>query len=149
MSGRVIVVEGYTKPLILGNPTTLFAFSDNLAKLGFIEQSAAARGCANAVGIPTKISPDKHIFDDMIGKPILGVDFAYDGAYGYIINEVVKSFVRLRDHLRSGGNVAWPKGGVGTGESRLNITAPLLLQGIEASKALMFSEASSVTHESY
>lgn len=149
MNGRVIIIEGYSKQLILANPQVLFAFSDNLHQTGFSGQAAVARGCKNAVGIPTQITPQQPLFDDQIGKPILGVDFGYDGPYGYVIIEIIKAFVLLREHLRAGGNIGWPKGGVGTGEARLNITAPLILQGIEECKNRVFSEAVSVTHEKY
>jgi hypothetical protein len=149
MNGRVIIVEGYSKALIQANPDVLFAFEDNLQRVGFIGQSAAARGCPNAVGIPTKISPTEHIFDDLIGHPIKEVDFGYDGPYGHIILEIIKAFATLRNHLRAGGSIAWPKEGVGAGESRLIITAPILLQGIEACKTLVFLEAVSITQESH
>lgn len=132
--GRVIIVDFYSRDLLIANRETLFAFGDNLARIGYGGQAKACRGQVNAVGIPTKISPTEYLFDCDIDK---SRDF------------IIEAFVKLREHLRAGGNIAWPENGVGTGLARLHITAPLTLQAIEACKNLVFSEAISITHESF
>ena len=130
--GRVILIDWYTRDLIQANPDFLFVFGDNLNKQGFVGQSEQARGCKNSVGIPTKITPVQHLFDDDVDL----VEY-----------EITKSFVILRRHLKKGGFIVWPESGVGTGCARLDITAPLILQAIEECRDLVFSEAISVTHE--
>lgn len=133
-NGRVIIVDWYTRELIAANRDTLFAFGDNLARRGYGGQAAACRNQPNTVGIPTKISPTEYLFDCDIDKSR---------------EPIIEAFVTLRRHLRAGGNIAWPKDGVGTGLARLHITAPITLQAIEAAKQLVFSEAISITHESF
>lgn len=120
----------------MANPSVLFVFGDNLARVGFGGQAGEARGCFNAIGIPTKISPSQYIFDE---------DVYHD--LNRIALPIVQAFAILRDHLRKGETIVWPKDGVGTGLARLNITAPLLFEGIERAKKLVFSEAVSVTHK--
>lgn len=138
-SGQVIIVEGYSKSLVLNNPLTLFAFDDNLAGTGFAGQAQHCRGCKNAVAIPTKISPTQHLFDmDVLLDPDR---FKWP---------IISAFVKLRNHLKEGGSIAWPKEGVGRDDvSRLYITGPTLLLAIEAMKEKVFSEAVSVTHEKH
>lgn len=138
-TGRVIIVEGYSRSLILNNPNTLFAFDDNLAAIGYVGQAEHCRGCKNAVGIPTKISPTQHLFDLDI---LLDMDrFKFP---------IIKVFVKLREHLRTGADIAWPKEGVGRDDiSRLYITGPTVLLAIEALKTKVFSEAVSVVHDKH
>lgn len=135
-SGHVIIIDRYTRSLIKANPTTLFVFGDNLARVGFGGQAAEARGCPNAVGIPTKISPSEYIFDDMVEADLDRFKIP-----------IIQAFVILRQHLRSGGNIVWPKDGVGTGLARLPTTAPRLHKAIEGCKELVFADASSIKHE--
>lgn len=149
MQGKVIVVSNYSKPLISANPSVLFAFQDNLERIGFAGQSEHCRKLKNTIGIPCMLTPTRPIFDDMIGKPIKGIDFEYDGPYGLIIKEIIQAFVTLRLHLRSGKDIAWPEEGMDTNQSRLSTCAPLLLQGIELAKQKVFSEAQLVTFETH
>lgn len=148
-AGKFIIVEGYSLALFNSNPEVLFVYEDNLDKVGFTGIEGYARKLTNTVAIPTKISATQHVFDEDIGKPVKGVDFKYDGPYGYIILEIIRSFVKLRDHLKSGKNIAWPKEGVGMNASRLFITAPLLHRGIDEAKKIIMTEANSVIHEKH
>lgn len=129
-TGHVLIIDRYTRSLIKANPRVLFAFGDNLARVGFGGQAAEARGCLNAIGIPTKISPLQPIFDDE-------VDIDLDR----FKIPVIQAFVILRQHLRKGETIVWPKDGVGTGLARLHITAPRFLAAIEGVKEKIFSEA--------
>lgn len=138
-NGRVIIVEGYSRSLVLNNPNTLFAFDDNLLSVGFAGQAEHCRGCKNTVGIPTKISPTQHLFDLDV---LLDMD-------RYKL-PIITAFVKLRLHLQSGKDIAWPKEGVGTDDvSRLHITGPTVLLAIEALKQAVFSEASSIVHDKH
>lgn len=136
MNGRVIIIDRYTRALIRANPSVLFAFGDNLARVGYGGQAAEARGCLNAIGIPTKISPAQYIFDEDVENDM-----------ARFRDPIVLAFAILRQHLRSGNDIVWPKDGVGTGLARLHITAPRLYSTIEAVKERVFSEASSVVHQ--
>ena len=132
-NGHVIIIDRYTRSLIKANPSVLFVFGDNLARIGFGGQAAEARNCLNAVGIPTKICPKQCIFDEDVEQDI--------GRFKW---PVIRAFVILRKHLRSGGTIVWPKDGVGTGLARLPVTAPRFLEAIEGVKEKVFSEALSV-----
>lgn len=135
--GRLIIVDRYTRSLILANPAVLFAFGDNLARVGYGGQAAEARGCLNAIGIPTKISPSVYIFDCDVEADI-----------NRFKEPIVLAFAILRKHLRSGNDVVWPKDGVGTGLARLPITAPRLHATIEGLKQhALVAEASSVVEQ--
>lgn len=136
-NGHVIIIDRYTRALILSNPTVLFAFGDNLARVGYGGQAAEARGCLNAVGIPTKASPTEYLFD---------ADF--ENNLDRIKIPILEAFVRLRSHLTAGGTMVWPKDGVGTGLARLHITGPRIFAAIEGVKQKVFSEAVSVTLQS-
>jgi hypothetical protein len=135
-TGHVIIIDRYTRSLILANPSVLFAFGDNLARVGYGGQAAEARGCLNAIGIPTKISPSQYIFDEDVEQDMDRFKWP-----------IVRAFAILRTHLRKGGTIVWPKDGVGTGLARLPITAPRTHAAIEGVKDRVFSEALSVTHQ--
>lgn len=138
-AGRVIIVEGYSRALILANPNTLFAFDDNLAGIGHVGQAVHCRGLKNTVGIPTKINPQVYLFD---------MDIMLD--QDRFKQPIVAAFVRLRDHLLSGGDIGWPKEGVGRDNvSRLYLTGPQLLACLEAMKTKVFADAVSVIHDKH
>lgn len=137
-AARVIIVEGYSRSLVRANPSVLFAFDDNLARVGFVGQAEHCRNCLNAVGIPTKISPTQHLFDADVEQDM-----------DRFKQPIIRAFAILRQHLRQGGAVAWPKEGVGTDEiSRLYITGPRLLGTIEGLKDYVF-DGYPVTHENH
>src|SRR5688572_11887327 len=123
LNGTVIVIDRYTRQLIMANPSVLFVFGDNLARVGYGGQAAEARGCLNSIGIPTKVSPAQFIFDDDVEEDINRFKVP-----------IVQAFAILRKHLRSGGTIVWPKDGVGTGLARLPTTAPRLHATIEGLK---------------
>jgi hypothetical protein len=135
-SGHVIIIDRYTRSLIMANPAVLFAFGDNLARIGYGGQAKEARGCLNAIGIPTKISPDRYIFDEDVEQEIDRFKWP-----------ISRAFAILRTHIRKDGTIVWPKDGVGTGLARLHITAPRTFAAIEGIKEAVFAEALSVTHQ--
>jgi hypothetical protein len=116
--------------MIQANPHVLFVFGDNILRIGYGGQAKEARGEMNAVGIPTKMSPDQYLYDD---------DF-------YTVKEpIVEAFVILAQHLRKGYDVVWPFDGVGTGLARLPETAPRIFEAIEDCKQGLFMMAKSVS----
>ena len=137
-TGRVILVKRYTRELITANPDVLFVFGDNLARVGYGGQAKEARGCKNAVGIPTKISPSQNITDDLV----------YQNPSRYCV-PVTEAFDRLQAHLKEGKNVVWPEDGVGTGLAALPIHAPKFLEGIEAHKERLFDLANMVIQHEF
>lgn len=129
LDGSVFIIRRYSRLMIKSNPSVLFAFGDNLARVGYGGQAKEARGEKNVVGIPTKISPALELSDEdfeMVKQPI------------------VQAFVILAEHLRNGHDVVWPFDGVGTGLARLPQAAPLIFQGIENCKEALFMMAKSV-----
>ena len=134
MTARVLIVEGISRSLVMANPSVLFAFDDNLARVGFVGQAEHCRNCMNAIGIPTKISATQHLFD---------ADVALAK------QPIIRAFAILRQHLRAGETVVWPKEGVGTDEvSRLYITGPKILETINGLRDYIF-RGYPVSHEFY
>lgn len=127
--GRIHVVPIYRRETLRSQPNVLFVFGDNLARVGYGGQAKEARGEPNSVGIPTKISPSDYLTD---------ADF-------YLVKEpIVKAFVLLGIHLRSGKDIVWPKDGVGTGLARLPELAPQIFEAIERCKEGLFSMANEI-----
>ena len=102
-----------TRKMLRGNPNTLFVFGDNLARKGLGGQAREMRGEPNAVGIPTKnfpgMNPDDFFADHDFDK--------VSAVYG-------REFVVLINHILKGGEVVWPKDGIGTGLADLPNKAP-------------------------
>lgn len=132
-NGHVLTIDRYTRAMIMNNQHALFVFGDNLERVGYGGQAGEARGCPNAVGIPTKISPSQYIFDEDVENDMARFRVPIEKAFG-----------QLSAHLKKGGTVVWPEDGVGTGLARLDITAPKLFSLIEQAKDRVFSEALSV-----
>lgn len=137
-TGRVIIVERYTREIITTNPDVLFVFGDNLARVGYGGQAREARGCKNAVGIPTKVSPMQKITDELVQL----------NPARYCV-PVREAFDKLHAHLKEGKHVVWPKDGVGTGLAALPTHAPRFLEGIEAHKERLFNQASMVVRHNF
>jgi len=93
------------------NPNTLYVFGDNTQRYGLGGQAKEMRGEPNAVGIPTKVSPmvcfrDSQFFIFLVASR--------------------SEFLRLTQHLNSGGEVVWPADGIGTGLADLQNQAPTI-----------------------
>jgi hypothetical protein len=97
------------------SPNSLFVFGDNMVRRGLGGQAAALRGEPNAVGIPTKWFPtmeEKAYFvDEDLWRVKPFIDVAFD---------------ELAEHLSAGGEVVWPKDGVGSGLAELESRAPAI-----------------------
>lgn len=129
LSGKILVMHRYDRNTIRSMPDALFVFGDNMARVGYGGQAAAARGEPNSVGIPTKMHPSVYLFDK---------DF-YDAK-----KPIVQAFVILARHLTQGKDIVWPADGVGTGLARLPETAPQIFAAIERCKQGLFSMAKEV-----
>ena len=101
-------------------PETLFIFGDNMKRYGKGGQAKEARGEPNAIGIPTKNAPHRN-------------ESAYftDDDFDVAKPEIDAAFDRLEEHLNSGGNVVWPKDGIGTGLASLQEKAPKIWAYLE------------------
>lgn len=145
MNGRVIFVDEISKALLLANPDTLFAIPDNLAQQGFVGIAGSCRRQPNAVCIPTMLDGTRHIFDNQIGERISPAN--YSGVYGnLVVHAIIRAFSQLMSHILEGKNIGWPKDGMVTTENQLQVTAPKLLQGIEAAKNRVLLESNSNSH---
>lgn len=116
------IVKRYTREMARSSPNTLFVFGDNLARQGFGGQAAALRGEPNARGVPTKWRPSNA--NDAF--------FRDSDLAGEVQSQIDGVFEDLTRHLRGGGEVVWPEDGVGTGLARLEETAPLICDYIQA-----------------
>lgn len=122
--GEVEFRRHYIRADLRREPRTLFVFGDNMAQRGLGGQAKEARGEPNAVGVPTKWSPETNkaaYFSDVDLAGVKGVlDHIFDG---------------LNDHLRRGGKIVWPAKGVGTGLAGLPHRAPAIHAYITAKLA--------------
>ena len=107
-----------TRAMLRAEPYTLFVFGDNMERRGLGGQAEQMRGEPNAVGLPTKWSPDM--------RPSA---FFTDVDMPRWLREATPEFVRLFAHP---GRVVWPRAGVGTGYSRLQENAPAIREVLEA-----------------
>lgn len=106
MPGQILLKEFISRRDLKLNPKTLYVFSDNMISQGYGGQAQQMRGEQNAVGIPTKYSPhanpEAYFHDiDLKNPQIRG-----------IINQ---RFKILENHLKNGGDIIFPKNGIGTG----------------------------------
>lgn len=81
------------------------------------------RGEPNAVGIPTKLLPG-------MGN----TDFFRDEDYDRAKPKIDAAFVRLFAHAANGGEVVWPKDGIGTGLAELPRRAPRIWKLIDETR---------------
>jgi hypothetical protein len=100
---------------LLDNQDTLYVFGDNMVRRGFGGQAREMRGEPNAVGIPTKWAPT-----------MMDSDMFRDADLPKIKPTLDAELDRLRDHLKKGGTVVIPSGGIGTGLANLKVNAPAI-----------------------
>ena len=109
-----------TRQMLRDNPNTLFVFGDNMLGRGLGGQAAEMRGEPNAVGIPTKYMPGMGEADFFIDDDIRKAKPRIDAA-----------FAKLLVHAAKGGEIVWPKDGIGTGLAELLKRAPKIWALIE------------------
>ena len=112
-----------TRQMLKDNPNTLFVFGDNMLGRGLGGQAAEMRGEPNAVGIPTKYMPGMGEADFFIDDDIRKAKPRIDAA-----------FANLLVHAAKGGEIVWPKDGIGTGLAELPKRAPKIWALIETHK---------------
>ena len=108
---------------VQSHPDVLFVFGDNMASRGYGGQARAMRGEPNAVGIPTKWTPDRTpgaYFTNVV---------LYDR---HVLARIEQAFARLEAHAAEGGLIIVPADGVGTGRAQLPALAPTLYRAITA-----------------
>lgn len=102
------------------NPSVTYVFGDNVARKGFGGQAAEMRGEPNSIGIVTKWIPTMR--DEA---------FFYDHQKERIILLIRSDMEQVNKLISDGKIVVIPSDGLGSGLSRLNQTAPLILSFIE------------------
>lgn len=112
-----------TRADLRANPSTLYVFGDNLLQWGYGGQAREMRGEPNAVGIPTKSSPNR---------------FAEDKFALAFLQVWVVRFEDLDYHLTTIGDVVWPEDGIGTGLADMANRAPKLWQTLELLRTNLF-----------
>lgn len=130
-----IIVQSawYTRDQLQRQPDDLFAWGDNLARVGGRNnprsgQAYACRDEPNAVGIPTKL------------RPSMDADaFFTDRDYDRAQIAMDEGFIRMANHLAAGGTVIWPADGIGSGRAKLAETAPRIWAYLERCRARLFS----------
>lgn len=112
--------------MLKDNPKTLFVFGDNLMERGLGGQAKEMRGEPNAVGIPTKRAPSMAVSA-----------FFHNGDFDTFVATVAPIFMRLFKYTIAGGEVVWPRDGVGTGLAALQDRAPKLWLFLEDNRKLL------------
>jgi hypothetical protein len=116
----IIRMYNITREYVRDRPDTIFVFGDNMAKKGFGGQAKAMRGMPNAVGIPTKWSPnntpDAYFCDNDLVKVAPSIEAAFD---------------KIKIHMRQGHDVVIPAAGIGTGLADLSRRAPVIYRFIQ------------------
>jgi len=102
-----------TREFVRANPSVLFVFGDNLARVGFGGQARECRGEPNAVGLPTKRSPHEYL---------------RDSDWKQIEAATSRDRDRLIAAIVDGKTVVWPEAGIGTGLARLREEAPAIAE---------------------
>lgn len=129
--GSLLVSERIVRGDLRANPGTLYVFGDNMQRAGLGGQAAEMRGEPNSVGIPTKkapsMSPSSFFTDADASAAKTRIDQAVD---------------RLVRHLRAGGDVVWPKSGIGTGLARLAESSPAIAEMVDSVLEGLAKEAS-------
>lgn len=128
----IIQTAWYTRQQLQSQPDDLFAWGDNLARVGGKNnpksgQAFACRDEPNAVGIPTKRRPS---MDDNA--------FFADSDFDRVKPEIDSAFIRLANHLRAGGTVYWPADGVGTRRAQLATRSPRIWAYLERCRERLF-----------
>lgn len=95
-------IDWMTRDMICAAPNEFFVFGDNMKRVGYGGQAAAARGEPNSLGVATLYEPGKF----------------YDRAAG-ILPVVMSDLMKIGMHLRAGSVVNVPRAGLGTGLGRL------------------------------
>jgi hypothetical protein len=125
----------YTREQLQSQPNDLFAWGDNLARVGGKNnpksgQAFACRDEPNAVGIPSKLRPS-------MDTDAFFTDRDYDRAKAAFD----EGFIRMANHLAAGGTVIWPADGIGTGRAQLAQRAPRVWAYLERCRERLFSLA--------
>ncbi|RIA46412.1 hypothetical protein DFR49_0953 [Hephaestia caeni] len=129
----IVQTAWLTRHQLRSTPSTLFAWGDNLARMGGAQnprsgQAFACRGEPNAIGIPTKQRPsmeDSAFFDD--------------NDFDRVRPEIDVAFARLSEHIAAGGTVVWPADGIGTGRAELARRAPRIWIYLEQRRERLFA----------
>lgn len=111
----LVYMKHITRKKMKEHPEMLFVFGDNIHRRGFGGQAKEMRGELNAVGLPTKRTPEHN-------------DEAYlrDDMLSIIMATSASDVGRLVNHLVNGGTVVWPEDGIGTGLADLANRAPTI-----------------------
>lgn len=106
-------MESITRGIVRANPSVLFLFGDNDARVGLGGQAKAMRGELNARGIRVKklpaMTPDA---------------FWTDTEYEQNEAKIDEDFWPVERHLAMGGAVVIPASGIGSGLGRMGVKCP-------------------------
>lgn len=125
MTGRVIRMQRITRDFVKANPDMLFVFGDNMAGVGLGGQAREMRGEPNAIGVPTKWTPNRTpaaYFSDE--------DWWIDSRCP-IYFTICTAFRSIEAALAAGRDVVMPADGLGTGLAELPRRAPKIHAYIE------------------
>jgi len=102
-----------TRKNLQDNPKTIYVFGDNMQRRGLGGQAKEMRGEPNAIGIPTKWKPERTV-----------ESFFMDSQIDKFWDQIIFPIKQIELHLKLGQTVIIPTDGVGTGLSKMDLTAP-------------------------
>lgn len=114
MNYKIELMGFITREYVRANRDKLFLFGDNLDRKGYGGQAAAMRGEPNAIGIPTKKSPNNSASVFFSDNEFEQNKAAIDAAFAEIARSVT-------DSIRG---IVIPSDGLGTGRAQLDSRAP-------------------------
>lgn len=119
-----------TREYVRANRDKLFLFGDNLERRGFGGQAAEMRGEPNAIGIPTKKSPNNSAEAFFSDNEFEQNKASIDAAFAEISRSV-------KDPIRA---IVIPSDGLGTGRAQLDTRAPRTFAYLQQKLAELGSE---------
>ena len=117
----ILYIKKYNRTYIKSHPDWLFVFGDNLERAGYGGQAEQARGEPNAIGVATKRFPS---MDQRA--------FFSNADYDEWFASEKSTLKRLMEASKAGRTIIWPLDGIGTGLARLEKSAPMIWNDIEA-----------------
>lgn len=125
---QLVIFEGYwsREDIKKFPPQYFFLFGDNLEEQGTGGQ-ACIRGCTNAIGIPTKVSPRGS--EDAYFTPS---DCLYKILLSKNANMILSQIEKNLQKIPEDAIIVMPEAGLGTGLAQLDKRAPNVLNGIYA-----------------
>jgi len=120
--GKVRRQKFVTREQVRADRSVFYLFGDNMEGKGFGGQAKAMRGESNAIGVPTKWSPDMRVRSFFTDDDALNRN---------VFHAICDAFAHAEQALLDGHDVVIPEDGLGTGLAELPTRAPKVFDIIQ------------------